>query len=203
MAFLALCSFFFILQYSRFLLKKSSSDSPGMRFGGAKEFVDTGWVEHVRLWRSGQGIFMGLRTVPCGVWPCGSMGWSLILDKGLSGGFKVGRVVALVDIHSWQTDEVFWHLGMMYGEPNSALTLSLLNEQEISARVSSEWPSLMAEGWVSAAKWEVDGVCWRAGFGLRPLTVLVTTTAGAWKNKQNKPWTNTPITCTHLGLWRH
>lgn len=34
MAFLALCSFFLILQYSRFLLRKSSSDSPGISFGG-------------------------------------------------------------------------------------------------------------------------------------------------------------------------
>lgn len=42
MAFFALCSFFFILQYSRFLLRKSSSNSPGIRFGGTIALRGTG-----------------------------------------------------------------------------------------------------------------------------------------------------------------
>lgn len=105
MAFLALCSFFLILQYSRFLFRKSSSDSPGTGFGGTMVLTGTSLVgvcaARVGLWNWAHGFLTGLRG-ESGVWPGGSMGCRLMLDRGLSGGFRVWRQGAesvLVDIH--------------------------------------------------------------------------------------------------------
>lgn len=217
MAFLALCSFFFILQYSRFLLRKSSSDSPGMGFGGTMVLIGAslvgGCIICVGLWSWAQGIFIGLR-VEFGVWPGGSMGCRLMLDSGLSGGFRVGREEAestsvLLDIHFREPGMACcWFSGApreldtIWEGPTFMLFCSLLWEQEtgnLTWSVSGDCSALYVVGLttrtvgilVTAVREAMDGLGWRAGFagGFTPLTVLIITRPGAWKTTTTT-WTN-------------
>lgn len=212
MAFLALCSFFFILQYSRFLFRKSSSDSPGMGFGGTMVLRGVSLVRVcircVGSWSWSQGIFIGLR-VEVGVCPGGSMGCRLMLDNGLSGGFRVGRQVAASS--SLLPVAHFAGPGMAccrfsgaprYSDsvcegPAFILFCSLVAEQEtlvmgsLTWRVSGDRSALQVVGLttrtvgilVTAVREALDGLGWRAGFagGFTALTVLIIMRPGAWK----------------------
>jgi len=105
MAFLALCSFFLTLQYSRFLLRNSSWDSPGMGFGGARVLIGNSLVgEACAVFAFGDGVEVGftgllLDDLQPGLGMRGSMGERLMLDSGLSGGVRVARAGAL----SWSS----------------------------------------------------------------------------------------------------
>lgn len=196
-AFLALCSFFFILQYSRLLLRKSSSDSPDMGFGGTMVLIGAGLVGlramFTGLWIWVQGIFIWL-SVESGVWPGGSMGCRLMVESGLSGGFRAGREgeeSVLVDIQScgcgtasscWTS----WTLGQSECEgPVLLLFCSLLGKQKTLVMGNLLW-SLSGDcsglttrtvGVLTTAVREaIHGLGWMAGFtcGFTPLTVWLT-----------------------------
>lgn len=201
-AFLALCSFFFILQYSRLLLRKSSSDSPEMGFGGTMVLIGAGLVGlramFTGLWIWVQGIFIWL-SVESGDWPGGSMGCRLMVESGLSGGFRAGREgeeSVLVDIHScgcgtasscWTS----WTLGQSECEgPVLLLFCSLLGKQETLVMgnllwsLSGDCSGLHVVGLttrtvgvlITAVREAIHGLGWMAGFarGFTPLMVWLT-----------------------------
>lgn len=201
-AFLALCSFFFILQYSRLLLRKSSSDSPKMGFGGTMVPIGAGPVGlramFTGLWIWVQGFFMWL-SVESGVWPSGSMGCRLMVESGLSGGFRAGRegeLSVLVDIHScWCGTSSFcrtsWTLAQSECEgPVLLLFCSLLGKQETLVMgnllwsLSGDCSGLQVVGLTTrtvgvlttAVREAIHGLGCIAGFARRftPLTVWLT-----------------------------
>lgn len=201
-AFLARCSFFFILQYSRLLLRKSSSDSPEMGFGGTMVLIGAGLVGlramFIGLWIWVQGIFIWL-SVESRVWPGGSMGCRLMVESGLSGGFRAGREgeeSVLVDIHSCGCGtssfcRTSWTLGQSECEgPVLLLFCSLLGKQETLMMGNLLWSlsgdclGLHVVGLTTrtvgvlttAVREAIHGLGWIAGFARRftPLTVWLT-----------------------------
>ena len=196
MAFLALCSFFFILQYSRFLFRKSSSDSPWMGFGGTMLLTGAHLVEDcvifVELWIWAQGVFIGLR-VEDGLWPGDSMGCRSILDSGFSGGLRVGReesTTVLLGIHSWEDSETLAKLVMFCEDPTSLLFSSLLVTGSVSGGSSAlhvVW--LTAKTWgtlITAAPDVAGGLVRCAGLAwLTPLTAL-SLSPGVWETKYKR-----------------
>lgn len=222
MAFLALCSFFFILQYSRFLLRKSSSDSPGTGFGGT--MVLTGAilvgvsVICTGLWNWAQGIFIGL-MVWSGVWPRCSMGCRLMLDSGLSGGFRVerqGTESVHAEVHvcgpgmassSWFS-VVPTKMDSLCKSPTFVSICSISGAQETLVRGNLYWnlsddcSALHFAGLttrvggilVTAVREVMDGLGWLAGFAgeFTPLVVLIIRSPAAWKTtwQHHTTWRN-------------